>query len=485
MQDNIIKEIFDLKELGDTIVVNSRIEGNIKIITLERKLTPVYCPLCNEIMHSQGFYIRHVDHSILNDGYKLVLEVKQRKYRCTNPNCNHYMNESFSFVERYKHKSYITPYLILEDLKDLSSSVSSIARRRKVSDTYVHNLILTHLEFKRLPLSEALSIDEVFLDIDEEARYCVVLRDFINDKIIDILPNRNKATFDDYFIHIPKEERNKVKYILCDMYNPYINLTNTYFTKAEAVIDSFHVIQWINNRINLYINDVKKRYQKIDDDKRKELNYKENKNFTRRKESKEVYLLKRHKWVLLSNVNNIEYHEYRHLNRHLGKYVNTSDIEKDFLSLDDNFPEIRRLKEMYISFNTSDNTDMQYLNDELDKIIITYKESNLKMFKEFGKLLENHKKEILNSFIKFKITPKDDDTTELYRRLSNGPMEGFNRKPKDLKRLGRGYNNFDSVRNRILWSIRDDASFLGSPKPLKEVREKHQGPKRGPYNKNK
>lgn len=161
------------------------------------------------------------------------------------------------------------------------------------------------------------------------------------------------------------------------------------------------------------------------------------------------------------------------------------DIEKDFLSLDDKFPEIRRLKEMYINFNTSDNNDMQYLNNELDRIIGIYKESNLNMFKDFAYLLQKYKREILNSFISFKITPRGDNTTELYRRLSNGPMEGFNRKPKDLKRLGRGYSNFDSIRNRILWSTRDNASFLGSPKTLNEVREKHRGPKRGSYNKTK
>lgn len=483
MQNNIIKEFLDLKDFDDTIVVDITVVGNVKYITLEKKLSPVYCPLCNERMHSQGFYCRKVDHVILDDGFKLILKVKQRKYRCTNPDCNHYLNESFSFVEKYKHKSYLTPYLILEDLKDLSLSCASVARKRKVSDTYVHNLVLTHLDFKRLPLGEVLSIDEVFLDIDNDIRYCVVLRDFVNDQIIDILPNRYKGTFDDYFIHIPKEERDRVKYILCDMYAPYINLANTYLVKAEAVIDSFHVIQWINNRISIYINTVKKRYQKIDDEKRKESNYLENKDFIKRKDSKEVYLLKRHKWVLLSNVNNIEYHEYRHLNRHIGYFVNTRDIEKEFLALDDKFSKIRMLKEMYISFNSNTDVSAEQLSIDIENIIDTYKKCNIDMFNDFAYLLDKHKKEILNSFNKFRVNPSGDKSLEVYKRLSNGPMEGFNRKPKDLKRSGRGFTNFDFVRNRILWSIRNDASFLGSPKPLKEAKEKYKGTKRGPYKK--
>ena len=39
-------------------------------------------------------------------------------------------------------------------------------------------------------------------------------------------------------------------------------------------------------------------------------------------------------------------------------------------------------------------------------------------------------------------------------RLSNGPIESINRKVKDLKRLGRGYKNFEHFRNRFLYATR-------------------------------
>ena len=41
-------------------------------------------------------------------------------------------------------------------------------------------------------------------------------------------------------------------------------------------------------------------------------------------------------------------------------------------------------------------------------------------------------------------------------RLSNGPIESMNRKLKDLKRLGRGYNNFEHFRNRFLYATRNN-----------------------------
>ena len=39
-------------------------------------------------------------------------------------------------------------------------------------------------------------------------------------------------------------------------------------------------------------------------------------------------------------------------------------------------------------------------------------------------------------------------------RLSNGPIESINRKIKDLKRLGRGFRNFEHFRNRFLYATR-------------------------------
>ena len=41
-------------------------------------------------------------------------------------------------------------------------------------------------------------------------------------------------------------------------------------------------------------------------------------------------------------------------------------------------------------------------------------------------------------------------------RLSNGPIESLNRKVKDLKRLGRGFRNFEHFRNRFLFATRSN-----------------------------
>lgn len=46
-------------------------------------------------------------------------------------------------------------------------------------------------------------------------------------------------------------------------------------------------------------------------------------------------------------------------------------------------------------------------------------------------------------------------------RLSNGPMESLNRKAKVLKRLCRGFSNFEHLRNRFLFAARTNPALDG------------------------
>ena len=46
-------------------------------------------------------------------------------------------------------------------------------------------------------------------------------------------------------------------------------------------------------------------------------------------------------------------------------------------------------------------------------------------------------------------------------RLSNGPIESINRKVKDLKRMGRGFRNFEHFRNRFLYAARKNPVLNG------------------------
>ena len=93
-----------------------------------------------------------------------------------------------------------------------------------------------------------------------------------------------------------------------------------------------------------------------------------------------------------------------------------------------------------------------------------------------------YKEQILTSFTEVIRKNASNKREEVISRLSNGPMEGFNRAPKDLKRNSRGFSNFSYTRNRILWSNRDNAKILAVPKTIKSVHV-HTGNTRGKYRK--
>lgn len=469
--------------VDNDLIVSPGEESDSKIyIDIERRLKTTHCPNCFSKMYSKGPVIRTIKHPILQNGKLLIIRLKQRKYRCTNQECNLYLNEEFGFVEKYKQTSVMLPYMILADMKDTSLTCAAVARRYQMSDTYVHSIMLRYLDFKPLALGDIISIDEVYLDIEYQHRYVVIVRDFITSNVIEVLPNRNYETIRRFFASYSYEERINVKYVISDMYSSYLYLTKKYLYKAESIIDSFHIIQILERALRKYIDNVKKRYQKKLDEERKANNYITNKDYKSRKDSPELYLLKRHSWVLLCKMGNEPDISSKHYSKKLGIYPSVEKIQKMFLDLDPMFKPLKELKDKYLNFNDEYVSKPEEAAIALRQLIDEYKTSDYKIYKELATLLNKHFDQIVKSFIVVKKENKDYEV--FYQRLSNGPHEGFNRKPKDMKRMARGYSNFNFIRNRILWSSRKDASILAVPKDYKEVINK-TGKKRGPYKKHK
>ena len=100
--------------------------------------------------------------------------------------------------------------------------------------------------------------------MDRDCKYALVIQDFYTGDPIDLLRSRRSRVTEPYFAAIPPEERNKVKYLLSDMYNPYLSFVDKYFPNAVSVVDSFHVVQWIIHSIDMYIRQLEKNFRKRD-----------------------------------------------------------------------------------------------------------------------------------------------------------------------------------------------------------------------------
>ncbi len=453
---NSITELLNLED-SDIIISDITIQGTTKTLTLETQPYSHFCPSCGFKMHSKGIKKRTIKHPILQDTYELILVLKQRRWKCTNPQCAYDISESFKFVNKRRRTTNATDMLIVDAYRNLMETSTSIANRFHVSDTHALEVFDRYVKMDRLPLTDAICIDEVFLDMDEHCKYALVIQDFHTGDPIDLLRSRRANITEPYFASIPIEERNTVKYLISDMYNPYISYVNKYFPYAVSVIDSFHVIQWITRLIDNYIRQLLKKFRQRDRELEEQLSY-ENQRLVSLPPSDEVYLLQKYRWLILCSQANIKYHTDLRMDSHFHRLMNTFDYEDALFRIDPKLQEFRDLKEIYIQFNNRNAGFPLKAKEELNELIPMYKSSGHEIFQNFGELLEKYQDFIINSFI---MVEKNGAGKIYDSRLSNGPIESINRKVKDLKRIGRGFRNFEHFRNRFLYATRQSPTFNG------------------------
>ncbi len=453
---NSITELLDLED-SEIFISDTIIDGTKKTLVLETHSCSTFCPCCGFKMHSRGIKTRTINHPVLQDGYELVLVLKQRRWRCTNPDCKYETNESFKFVNKHRRNTNATDMLIVSAFRDLSVSASFIAKKYNTSDTHVMDVFDRYVKLDRLKLTDIISVDEVYMSLDDNCKYALVIQDFYTGDPIDILRSRRANITEPYFASIPIEERLGVKYLLSDMYNQYINYVDKYFPNAVSVVDSFHVIQWVTHSIDMYIRSIEKeirqRDREIAERKSLECGYP-----VTLPESDDLYLLRKYRWLILANNSNLTYHDDPRMDNHFHRLMNTYDYEDELFRIDLRLRQLREYKEMYICFNSRNAGNPLTAQKELDELIDFYYSCGDSIFFNFASLLSRYHDPIINSFVMVeKYGPGGIYTS----RLSNGPIESLNRKVKDLKRLGRGYRNFEHFRNRFLYATRNNPILNG------------------------
>ena len=272
-------------------------------------------------------------------------------------------------------------------------------------------------------------------------------------------------------LNIQDERTPKVKYLISEMYAPYLNYVYKYFPNAAPVVDSFHVIKALNYELDVYAKALLRKFIERDEERKALHGSTPGRHY---RQSDEVYLLKHKRWVLLGNPFNAKDKNIAHWDRHYHANLDAYSYESFFFAIDPALSELRKLKERYHEFNEFCIGNPERAAEELDYLIQQYKTSNHKIFNDFANLLKRRRTEIINSF-------NIINCNGTLRRLSNGPIESMNRVPKDIKRRGRGYLNFDHIRNRLLFSLRKDSPILAVPKSTVMISNAKKT--RGPYKK--
>ena len=160
--NNDITKLLDLKD-SDIKVLHIKDSASTRTVVIEKELSAHFCPACGCRMYSKGIYKRHVNHPILQDGFRLILEIHQRRWQCSNPNCKDIETDHFSFVDKRRRNTNVSDYLIVQAFRDHTASAAGIAKRFSVSDTHAITTFSRYVDMPRRQLPAILCIDEVLL----------------------------------------------------------------------------------------------------------------------------------------------------------------------------------------------------------------------------------------------------------------------------------------------------------------------------------
>lgn len=86
-------------------------------------------------------------------------------------------------------------------------------------------------------LPEHISLDEFKSVKSVDDAMSFIWSDALSYKVIDVVEDRKKRSLSAYFSRYPLEIRLQVKTATIDMYDPYMDLIQRWFPKAEIIMD--------------------------------------------------------------------------------------------------------------------------------------------------------------------------------------------------------------------------------------------------------
>jgi transposase len=387
MHNYCINKLIDLKEVKVKKIIHS--DSQVKIY-IETKATPQVCPRCRQTTKHVHDYRYQAIKDLPLQLKHCYLILRKRRYRCS---CGKRFFEKYDFLARYQQRSTRLTKYIVNELRN-TVSLKTVAQKANVSTSTVSRILDT-IHYTCPTLKDTISIDE-FKGNAETGKYQCILVNPKHPSIMDILPDRSQSHLSAYFREISRSERHRVKYFICDMWQPYVDLAHAYFPNANVIIDKYHFIR----QVTWAIEKVRKRLQR-----------------TMPASLRKYY--KRSRKLILTRYDKLK-----------DENKKACDL---MLHYNDDLRRAHMLKEWFYSICQNPKYSIQ--RTEFYEWIKNAESCGIEEFEKCASTYRHWSKEILNAF-KYNLT--------------NGPTEGFNNKIKVLKRMSYGIRNFERFRTRIL-----------------------------------
>ena len=245
-----------------------------------------------------------------------------------------------------------------------------------------------------------LGVDEISLRKGHK-QYALVISDLERRRVIAVLPNRLKETFEKWLDGLTEEERRAIKVVSMDMWKAYRQAVRNKLPHAKIVADRFHVMKQLNHQIDLLRRAIQRRAKK--------------------EGNEALYqVLKGSRWALLKRRSKLEPEQEAQLCA--------------ILTISDELRDIYLLKEEFRTICNKINDRARaerFLWAWTGKALAT----GSRYLIRFVKTLRNWWHEFLNYF---------DD------RVTQGFVEGINRAIRGIINRAFGFRNFDNFRLQVL-----------------------------------
>lgn len=409
---NYIKNILNLKEENVIFKENFYHEEKINGIThkvFEGYLSyePRFCPKCgvlfDEKFEKHGFITSNIKIPKVS-GYNSVLRLHKQRYLCKH--CNKAFTLNSNITEYGCFISNNTKYNIAKDLTKKRSE-KDIALDNNVSSNTVERIMDSYYNLSKAfknYLPSVLLFDEFKSVKSADGAMSFHLCDGTTGQTIDIVEDRKLLSLIKYFGRYSHKAINNVKFIVIDMYSPYVSLIKKMFPNALIVIDNFHIIQLISRSLN------KTRIKIMKKDKN---------NYNK---------LKRYWKLLLKDKDELDF-EHWHKYTCFKEFMTQSDVVNYIINTN------KELKETYDIYQallySIKNKDFNLFINTLDNAspnISSYMKTSIKTLYEFEDKIKN----------------------TFNNNYHNGYIEGNNNFIKVIKRIAFGFRSFIRFKTRIL-----------------------------------
>lgn len=361
------------------------------------------CPNCSSTNLLHNGRLETNIRYITADASKPVF-IKLFKQRVLCRNCNHRSMAQSSLIDKHCCIANTTKRKILSALTE-DRSMTSIARENNVSINTVQRVLgrCSHRfldDYDYLP--EHLAFDE-FKGVDKKLHF--ICLDGDTHQVVHILYSRLKKDLLKYFGRFTPQARENVKTVTMDLNFYYQDIVRACFPNAEIVIDRFHMIQMLTRSFNSLRVKVMKTFKKTE----------------------RQYKLLKSPWKLyLKKFDDLE-KVHPHYNWHYKDTLTQEQVVMEGISCNEELENAYDLMQDFIkALETNDTTKLQNIIYSKEKVGPLMHKTLLTFKRNF--------KAVLNG------------ATYTY---SNGCIEGFNRKIKQIERTAFGYSSFTNLLARI------------------------------------